>query len=196
MTEKEHTTRDKIIYAAIKVFGKKGFHGATTKEIAREAGVAEGTIFRYFKSKKDLLVSLATPIVVESLVTLIDEVSTYSDEEIIKAIIYNRLKIFQQHSSLIKLLIYEAQFHPEVRETLFVNVIAKAKGIIEEFIRKRIQEGRYKEVDPGHASRCLAGMVIFMVIWQNISTDSYKGPDLDEQITQIIDIFLHGVTKR
>jgi AcrR family transcriptional regulator len=44
-----------ILHAAIKVFSQKGFNGATTKEIAQEAGVAEGTIFRYFSTKKDIL---------------------------------------------------------------------------------------------------------------------------------------------
>jgi AcrR family transcriptional regulator len=45
-------TQKKIIDAAIKVFSEKGFEGATTSEIAQEAGVAEGTIFRHFSTKK------------------------------------------------------------------------------------------------------------------------------------------------
>ena len=45
----------KILEAAIDVFSERGFSGATTSEIAKRAGIAEGTIFRYFKTKKDIL---------------------------------------------------------------------------------------------------------------------------------------------
>jgi len=50
--------RKRILKAATKVFAQKGFHGARVTEIARAAGVAEGTIYLYFKNKEDLLVSL------------------------------------------------------------------------------------------------------------------------------------------
>ncbi|MHB8172153.1 MAG: TetR family transcriptional regulator [Thermincolia bacterium] len=188
-------TKEKVMAAAIKIFGQKGFHGATTREIAREAGVAEGTIFRYFKSKKDLLVCLATPMVVDSLIGLFDEASNRSDEEIIKAVINNRLKIIQENINLFKLLIYEAMFHPEVQETLYNNIISKAKGVLEKFIASRIQEGRFKDVDPSHAAKCLAGMVFFMVIWENMGLDEHNRLTKDEKINQLVDIFLHGMSK-
>ncbi|MFC1951220.1 helix-turn-helix domain-containing protein, partial [Chloroflexota bacterium] len=44
-----------ILSAARRVFSQKGFAEATTAEIAREAGVSEGTIYNYFESKRDLL---------------------------------------------------------------------------------------------------------------------------------------------
>src|SRR2546430_7033936 len=50
--------RSRILDAAVRVFAEKGFYGARVAEIAREAGVADGTIYLYFKSKDDLLISL------------------------------------------------------------------------------------------------------------------------------------------
>src|SRR5262245_55757880 len=50
--------RERILEAAVRVFAEKGFYGAKVSEIAREAGVADGTIYLYFKSKDDLLISL------------------------------------------------------------------------------------------------------------------------------------------
>jgi len=50
--------RARILKAAIKVFARKGFHGARVAEIARSAGVADGTIYNYFKNKDDLLICL------------------------------------------------------------------------------------------------------------------------------------------
>src|SRR3954464_13253957 len=50
--------RGRILEAAIKMFAERGFHAATVAGIAREAGVADGTIYLYFKSKEDLLLRL------------------------------------------------------------------------------------------------------------------------------------------
>ncbi len=50
--------KPQIINAAIKVFAQKGFYNSKVADIAREAGIADGTIYLYFKSKDDLLISL------------------------------------------------------------------------------------------------------------------------------------------
>src|SRR3954464_846177 len=50
--------RERILDAAVKVFAAEGFYNAKVAQIAQEAGVADGTIYLYFKSKDDLLISL------------------------------------------------------------------------------------------------------------------------------------------
>ncbi|MDI4646694.1 TetR/AcrR family transcriptional regulator [Cohnella hashimotonis] len=47
-----------ILDAAVKVFAEHGYHGSQISKIAKEAGVADGTIYLYFKNKEDILVSL------------------------------------------------------------------------------------------------------------------------------------------
>ncbi|MCR4428718.1 MAG: TetR/AcrR family transcriptional regulator [Caldiserica bacterium] len=55
---KENTTREKILQTAIKVFSQKGFHETRMEEIAQKASVAKGTIYLYFKTKRELFSSL------------------------------------------------------------------------------------------------------------------------------------------
>ncbi|MCL2724029.1 MAG: TetR/AcrR family transcriptional regulator [Polyangiaceae bacterium] len=50
--------RDRILQAAVRVFAKNGFHATRVSDVARAAGVADGTIYLYFRSKEDVLVSL------------------------------------------------------------------------------------------------------------------------------------------
>src|SRR5437773_7869061 len=50
--------RNQILDAATKVFGEKGFHQATIKDIAREAGIADGTIYNYFENKMALMLGI------------------------------------------------------------------------------------------------------------------------------------------
>ena len=53
--------RTHILEAAIKVFAEKGFHAATIKDVAAEAGVADGTIYNYFENKTALLMGVLDP---------------------------------------------------------------------------------------------------------------------------------------
>ncbi len=55
---KKVTTRESIIQAAIEIFGRKDFKTAKISEIARKAGVADGTIYQYFRNKEDLFFSI------------------------------------------------------------------------------------------------------------------------------------------
>jgi TetR/AcrR family transcriptional regulator, fatty acid metabolism regulator protein len=55
---KNQDRKDQIINAAIKVFAEKGFYNSKVADVARAAGIADGTIYLYFKNKDDLLISL------------------------------------------------------------------------------------------------------------------------------------------
>src|SRR4029077_18593957 len=59
--------RQRILQAAVKVFARKGYHGAKVSEIARRADVADGTIYLYFRNKEDILVSLFDEVMAEQL---------------------------------------------------------------------------------------------------------------------------------
>ncbi|MGN1279241.1 MAG: TetR/AcrR family transcriptional regulator, partial [Limosilactobacillus sp.] len=57
--------KKKVLTTALKLFSSNGFHATTTAKIAKQAGVSEGTIYKYFSSKNDLLVKLLQPILME-----------------------------------------------------------------------------------------------------------------------------------
>jgi TetR/AcrR family transcriptional regulator, fatty acid metabolism regulator protein len=58
MAKKRGQKYDQIINAAVKVIAKNGYHHSQVSKIAKEAGVADGTIYLYFKNKEDILISL------------------------------------------------------------------------------------------------------------------------------------------
>jgi len=60
--------RQRILQAAVKVFARKGYHGARVSEIAQKARVADGTIYLYFRNKEDIIVSLFDEVMREHLV--------------------------------------------------------------------------------------------------------------------------------
>ena len=63
--------RSQILAGAAQVFAQKGFHQATTREIAQAAGVSEGTIYNYFNNKRDLLLAMAETLAAQSFKNIV-----------------------------------------------------------------------------------------------------------------------------
>ena len=100
--------RARILDAAVKVFAERGFHSATVAEIAREAGVADGTIYLYFKSKDDLLLRLFD----EKMTALVEEARTALAKEPdaparLRRFIHLHLALVEKNPDLASVLIVE-----------------------------------------------------------------------------------------
>lgn len=191
---KSQSTRQKILDAALKLFSAKSFNGTTTKEIAAEACVAEGTIFRYFKTKKDILFNLAGPIVIESLTELMQRMAGADDETVLTTVLKNRMQIINQHIDLFKVILYESQFHPELREQFIKEIIMKAAGLMEQYISKKVISGEYRLVNPQIALRSLVGMMGIFLAWREfLKAEKYVKFDEEKIIDEIVKIFLYGV---
>jgi AcrR family transcriptional regulator len=125
-SEKELTPKQaKIIEAAIEIFSEKGFAAASTSEIAKRAGVAEGTIFRHYKTKKDLLISIVMPVIVEFAVPFMAEKflnevfhedNLKDFDKFIRQVIYNRYEFVKNNAQIIKILLQEVPYQTELKE--------------------------------------------------------------------------------
>lgn len=108
--------RARILDAAVKIFADRGFHSATVAEIAREAGVADGTIYLYFKSKDDVLLRLFE----EKMAAILAEARTALSAETSAPA---RLRRFiQLHFSLV-------ERNPELASVLIVELRQSAQFI-------------------------------------------------------------------
>ncbi|MDP4084176.1 MAG: TetR/AcrR family transcriptional regulator [Bacillota bacterium] len=119
MTEKQQ----KIVEVAIEMFAEKGYASTSTSEIAKAAGVAEGTIFKHFGSKEKLLYSVILPFLVESVPVLADEfiqdvlTKPYQHfESFLTAIIKNRLDFVKRNKEIFKILVVELLNRDDLRE--------------------------------------------------------------------------------
>ncbi len=194
---RSNNRQQQILDAAMTVFLKKGFSGSTTKEIAKEAGVAEGTIFRYFKTKKDLLLELASPGIVQSLADTMEGTSGQSDEVILKAILTNRLEVFNQNRELVQLLIAEARFHPEIKEQFVERIVLRAAAVMQRFMTERVAAGDFKDMDPKILTGALVGMMGFFVLWKEfLLADKYVDFNSETVIDSVIEVFLNGVRNK
>lgn len=145
MTEKQ----SRIVRAAIEMFAEKGYAASSTSEIAQRAGVAEGTIFRHYKTKKDLLLAIATPalgrliapfVIREFRDVLKNQYESY--DQFLRALIENRIAFVRQYRSLIKIIIQELPFHPDLQAMFRTAVLPQVVARVEPILNKFKAEGK------------------------------------------------------
>ncbi|ALS26309.1 TetR family transcriptional regulator [Paenibacillus sp. 32O-W] len=171
MTEKQA----RIFKAAIDVFAEKGYAASSTSEIAQRAGVAEGTIFRHYKTKKDLLLSIVTPAMVKLLapfvVREIREVldSDYeSFDQFLRAMIDNRIAFLNQNRSLFKIIVQEIPFHPDLQEQLEHLIFSQVKGKLDAIVSKFKAEGKLIDLPSLTIIRLTAFSILGYVVLRDI----------------------------
>jgi AcrR family transcriptional regulator len=192
-----------IMEAALEVFAEKGYHASSTREISQKAGIAEGTIFRYFKTKKDILNRLATALFDKFLAPLvidaIDEIlTTYHDrpiEEVIQHLIRDRLTLIRANFRYIHLFIYEMQFQSDFRKNVFEEIIWKVSSKVTNYFEEKQQKGLIRvDLNCRAIVFSLVGMVASFVLWHEFLHGDEKYSFSDEEIiSQVTKIILHGI---
>ena len=197
MSEKQR----KILEAAIDTFSEKGYAGSSTSEIAKKAGVAEGTIFRHYKTKKDLLLSIVTPTIARFAAPLF--IKTFTKEvfeneyehyeDFLRVIAMNRLEFVRKHFPILKIFIQEIAFHDELREPfqqLFTeHVYQKFKKIIEHFQEK----GEIIDLPPETIMRMSASSIIGYILPRFLLFPEKEWDD-DKEIDQLVEFILYGLS--
>lgn len=168
--------RQQILDSAMKVFIERGYNGATTLDIAKEAGVSEVTLFRYFPSKKEIFMEGIEPILITTLKESIVKVNGLEPVEKLKYVLKDRIKFISDHHEVIKLILMESQINPEVAEINYINKIAS-------LLKKSIQETGIVPKDEDTSLRLLMGSILSFLYLPEIE---------EKKIDQFIDSFIRN----
>ncbi len=191
----------RIIQAAVETFSVKGYAASSTSEIAQKAGVAEGTIFRHYKTKKDLLLSIIAPImskligpfILRDFTKVIDApYSTY--EDFVRAIIRNRLEYARNNLPVIKIFMQEIPFQDDLKkhfkELVSKHVISRVIKVIEQYQQK----GALINVPPLSILRFTISAVFGFVMTLLILMPEADWNE-DEEIELTIQMIMHGIAR-
>lgn len=190
------STQKKIVDAAIKVFTEKGFEGATTSEIAQQAGVAEGTIFRHFGTKKGVLQGILNSAVSsfqrQHLMATLAGMIERGDTNSLIYIIKEQLDAIQQQLPLLKMLFYEAQFHTEVQDIIIEKIAMPILDLLSQSIEKRKDKGEFRCFDANLMATTLISSLWGYILWKQIAPEQ-ETMDEKEALIQVLNIWLKGV---
>jgi len=187
-----HNKRDRILQAGVQVFARKGFHNSRVSEIARHAGVADGTIYLYFKNKVEILISIFE----EEMEKIINEVqiavsSQTTSESRLKAFIQTHLEIVRKKPKLAQV------FHLELRQSnRFLKEYSGTKlreylTILSGLFEAGQAEGAFSAAIPANIfKRALFGALDEVATHWVLSKNKKYDPVASAE--QIANIFLYG----
>jgi AcrR family transcriptional regulator len=193
----------RILKAAINVIIEKGYSASTTSEIARRAGLAEGTVFRYFKTKKDILKCILTQAInsinekdtLKSMSVFIKDPGEKDPCIVFREVIYRGLRFFDEFYPVARILLIEALFHEDIREAIYHDIVVKVIEFQQLLHSKLIERGQIRDnVTWFGLANCLLGNMAAWVINRNFSGDTNEEMDLEYEADNITDIILYGIT--
>ncbi|MGD1717636.1 TetR/AcrR family transcriptional regulator [Dapis sp. BLCC M172] len=190
----EIQTRTKILQTAQKLFARHGYDGTTIRDLAKEVGVAESTLFHHFSNKKAILIELATTGWVEILTDLLTELSEMSSYKAVAQVMRRRMLNISRNADMMKVCFLEAQFHPELRDKIQSEVIEKMTDVAEAFFATAMERGVYRQMNPKIVARVFLGMFAIAGFSQKTLLEPDASPQAMQEMAEgLADIFLNGV---
>ncbi len=158
--------RNQILDAAASVFAEKGYHRATTKEIASVAGVSEGTIYNYFDNKADLLIGMMTRLAeLRELPEELEDALQSDAREFLVTIFRDRMgRIVQSHENVFQAILPEILTNSELRERYYQEFVQPTAKMLEGYIQARVQRGHLRPIDVPLAVRAVQGMFVGLLM--------------------------------
>ena len=181
-----------ILEAAVKVFARQGFYQSTVAQIAKEAGVADGTIYLYFKNKDDILVqffSYRTKQVFDRFRAEVKKADNSLNK--LRNLIRRHLTEFQRDRDMA--VVYQVETHQNSRlaESQIREMSQMYQDLISEIVELGQQEGRIrKDLYVGLVKRFILGAVDEVI---NTWLHSEKEYDLVSMADPLVDLFIRGI---
>ena len=186
-------THRRLLEAAARVFARSGLEGATTREIAREAGVNEVTLFRHFQSKEKLLAAvLQRTFETQEKPGQAGAPKPSDFRAGLRRYIRDYAELLQRNILLVRTLVGEIHRHAEHEKRVLTGIFAPLKVELVTLIREARDQGAVRaEVDPLIAADLLGGMV-FMEVLRRTSPFTPEYP-AEVYLENALEVFTRGI---
>jgi TetR/AcrR family fatty acid metabolism transcriptional regulator len=187
--------REAILRAATRVFAESGYFNSKVADIARVAGVADGTVYLYFKSKEDILHSIFERNTSEAIEEGREELRKIEDpREKLRRIARHHLERLGSDRDLAVVFQVELRGSTKFMEAFSAAGLAEYLHLIREVFEEGQREGLFRaDLNAKLVAKILFGALDEMATNWILSKRRYKlAPMADE----VLDIFLNGVSAR
>jgi TetR/AcrR family transcriptional regulator, fatty acid metabolism regulator protein len=187
---------NKILVSATKVFAKKGFFNARISDIAKEAKVADGTIYLYFNNKFDILISVLE----EEIGKIIEQIQKAIEKEtdpqkMLTIFVQKHLSAMKQNKNLAEVIHIELRQSDKLVKEYRNKTFKQYINLISEIIRLGQEQNIYrKDIMPGIAKRAFFGALDEVSrVWSESIGTSYS---LEDTTDQILSLFFLGMIEK
>ena len=182
------TKRERILRASVDVFAQNGYFNAKVSEIAKAAGVADGTIYLYFDGKEDLLVTIFREHTRSYLQSLERDLSTISrPEDRMRVTIRHHLETLGRDRALAIVSQVELRHSLKFMSLLSQQEVADYLNILRKIVEHGQSEGVFRRnLHPALVAKAVFGVLDEMVTSWILSDKDYALADQSEQIADLI----------
>ncbi len=193
MTRKT-TTKQQLLEATLKLISEKGYLGATTREISREAGVTELTLFRHFGTKERLFEELLKSYTfLPKLKEILPELDQLAYEDALTLVATNFLLTMKERKAMMKILLTEVHLYPEKIRNTYASFVNESRAMLASYFVSRQKKGLLKNVSPEIAVRAFMGMLFNYFRTEEIMKENgMTKKRMEQHIQEFVYIFVHG----
>lgn len=193
------SSRDALLDAALELFLEQGFAATRVEDIAAAAGVSKGTVYLYFRTKRELFSAVIESGVVERIAHAEEFASGFvgSTTELLATMLRNNLLEFwgSRSSGILRLIVAEAKQFPELAESFYAEVTGRARQLLARVLQQGIDKGEYRAIDVDYTARCILNALDFEIVIAH-SLEQARANDFEPQryIETLLELILAGVT--
>lgn len=184
--------KEQIMAGAVKVFAEKGFHRATTKDIASAADVAEGTIYNYFETKESILWEIISQVAQLSQRQQVLEASVEQDpKQFFITHFVDRLHTIAPAYEMILAVLPEILASAELRKQYHDTLMQPAIQMIETHLQARVGQGQLMIEDIPLIARITTAMIfglqlLYLVGDEMVKTNWHQPQHLAEELAHVL----------
>lgn len=192
MSRKENDKRKEILQAAIQVFACSGFFNSKVSDVAKRAGVADGTIYLYFRNKDDLLISLFDQMMGQFIGRATQVLATTDDPvEKLRRLALLHLQGLGRNRELAIVFQIELRHSSKFMARFSRTRLAEYFELIRSVIREGQRNGRFrKAINEKIVTKCFFGALDEMATNWILSERRY---DLTAMTEPVVDVFVRGL---
>ncbi len=191
-TESETVRREQILASARKVFREKGYDNTTVSDIVKDAGIAQGTFYLYFPSKKDVVMALGQQLLDEMAVKLAAAYNpAHTFEEKLRRMVRTSFEVGGEYPDLCRLLHFGAEsLGEELHQSIGEHQVLKGMIMM---LQEAIGSGEMEPMDPEIVARLLSRIMPSALQEAYVFGD---GSDADRVEATMEAIVVNALTKK
>lgn len=194
---RKNITRERLLTAGLKVFSQKGYTGATTKEIAREAGIAEVTLFRHFPSKEKLFEAVINNYsFLPALKGLLPALKDMEYGDALSEIAKRFLERLTERRDLIRIMHAELPRYPAKVREMYRNFIDEIFRTLASYFKEVQKKKGLRNFNPELGAGAFLGMFFsYFNSREMLLKKDILAEDETLVIKEFVDIFMRGTIR-
>ena len=188
-----------ILQAALQEFARNGLAATRLEDIARRAGIAKGTIYRYFDSKEELFIAVIRSRIVLSLDDFNQMITQFPGptDALLRLVLTGIYREFvgTDIAALMRILISEGQRFPGLVDLYYDEVISIGVSMLSHIIQRGLERGEFRDSAAAREPRLIMAPAIMAALWR-LTFNSQDPLSVDDFLNAHIDLVLHGLNSR